>query len=227
MGALAISLTAHIAARLLTAVICQLRTELTDAQRLLLRSHLDTAINAFFIGQTNISRQLRGLLAILFHELSDEEQDALWQQLVMILNAFDLSGVIDEEPAIVTYDVDHDADEKSSGSLPILIDQLRIRRDRAIAIPISVRSALVSELCNGTAPPQCSITLEDILDSDGHIVPGVVALVQKLTDAQQCSRFHVYLYKSEALEHWFSVGGAVNPLTRERIHRSSQLFALS
>ncbi|CEO99964.1 unnamed protein product (mitochondrion) [Plasmodiophora brassicae] len=216
--------TAFCASRALTYTIQKLRPELGDGQLQLLRSHFETAILAFFQGEVNIGRQIRGLLAIVFHELTDEEQELLWQQLVQIMNAFDLHGVMEEEAPVVAYD-DDDFTALPDSTLDELVSTFGVKSELASQIPRCVRGALVAELANS---PPCSITLEDIVDDRGKITADVVALVQRIEPSGNDNKqFHVFLYKRPALEQWFAIGGNVNPLTRERVHRSSQLFSLS
>eukprot|EP00474_Spongospora_subterranea_P009591 CRZ10049.1 hypothetical protein [Spongospora subterranea] len=233
VSGVALGVTARLGATILSRSIRQMRPGLTDAHQALMRDHFETAFTAFFAGRLNISRQLRGLLAIICDGMAESEIEEIWQQVVHILTAFDASGVIEDEPDAVIYDDHAEAygvNDTEDPNAAILMHDIQVDPELLKPIPGCIKSALVAELTR-TPLPSCSITLDNIVDERGHICPGVVALVQKLridpSDPSAQAKFHVFLYKKDALEQWFEVGGNVNPLTRERVHRSSQLFLLS
>lgn len=223
--------TASVVSGLLMKSVCHVRPTLNESQRRVLRAHFEATLTMFFEGRRNISGEVRGMISIICHDMTEENREELYQQFVQILRMFDLHGFLADEPIAIIYndydggdDIDHERDYH------MLVSRLGLSPDRVKSIPRCVRAALVSELMK-SPPPICSITLERVTNRQGTIRKGIVALVRKIPTSswayRRRDRIHAFLYRSEALDRWFEIGGEVNPLTRERVHRSSQLFQLS
>eukprot|EP00899_Mesostigma_viride_P019308 jgi/Mesvir1/27379/Mv07185-RA.1 len=68
--------------------IVKLRPSLNDGQKSLLNQHVQAALSAFFEGRADITQSLRGLLAIIFYDMSPEDQVLLLDQIVSLLQSF-------------------------------------------------------------------------------------------------------------------------------------------
>lgn len=72
-------------------------------------------------------------------------------------------------------------------------------------------------------PKTCAITLDDLV-LNGKLVDGVSMVLQHNIETQQK---HIYLYQTEALNHWFSVQREqTNPVTRKKIDVGREVIVL-
>lgn len=95
----------------------------------------------------------------------------------------------------------------------------------------SVRRALLQTLRNPPTPT-CPISLDELLLPDGHLDRGVAMIVQRATplehDDDSAPPDHVFLFRKDALERWFSESRApTNPLTRQNLDTSRDYIVIS
>lgn len=78
--------SARFGANLLSRFVIQFRPSLDEAQRSSLQDILVRLLEAFLEGRRiNVSAHIRALLAVVFHDLSEQEQDSMWREINALL----------------------------------------------------------------------------------------------------------------------------------------------
>jgi hypothetical protein len=113
-----------------------------------------------------------------------------------------------------------------------LVQQFDIAPARLTLIPAKFHPALLRSLRDHGAHV-CCITFDHLVSRDAHgsmhVEPDVAVLFRASVDEQQRHTYHAFLYRSSALIEWFrgSMDGPTNPVTRERVDITTDMFRLS
>jgi hypothetical protein len=78
--------------------------------------------------------------------------------------------------------------------------------------------------------PQCCISLTDLLDGNGKIVSGTVALLQRSESSAGNGEYvyHAHLFCKDSLDQWFRTSQSqMNPMTRCEVDKKTQYVQLS